>query len=68
MDIGIVGPTDPSIPSSQVLETFEPRIGIGTGLVWVSPIGPVDIDLGYPIVRQSFDEMEILRFNFGTRF
>ncbi len=67
-DIGIIGPTDPSIPGSKVLTTLTPRIGIGTGLIWESPLGPVNIDVGYPILRQSYDKIEIFRFNFGTRF
>jgi len=36
--------------------------------VWTSPVGPVNIDLGYPLVRQQFDETQVFRFNFGTRF
>jgi len=67
-DVGFVGPTDPSVPSNRVLSSMMPRVGIGTGLVWESPLGPVNIDLGYPILRQSYDKMEIFRFNFGTRF
>ena len=67
-DFGIVGGSDPSIPSSKVLNTLVPRIGVGTGFVWESPLGPVNVDLGYPVVRQSYDKMQIFRFNFGTRF
>lgn len=67
-DVGVVGPTDPSIPSSTVLSTQSPRVSIGTGFVWTSPFGPLDIDFSYPIVRQSYDQMQIFRFNFGTRF
>ena len=51
-----------------MLTTLTPRIGIGTGLIWESPLGPVNIDVGYPILRQSYDKIEIFRFNFGTRF
>ena len=67
-DIGFIGPTDPSIPQSSVITYYGPRVTIGTGLVWVSPLGPVNIDIGFPIVRQSYDEIQIFRFNFGTRF
>jgi outer membrane protein insertion porin family len=68
VDTGIVGPTDPSVPASRVLSSEMPRVGIGTGFVWVSPLGPVDVSFGYPIVRTSYDEIQIFRFNFGTRF
>jgi outer membrane protein insertion porin family len=67
-DVGVIGNTDPSVPHSQVLSSLTPRIGIGTGFIWASPLGPVNIDLGYPILRESYDKMEIFRFNFGTRF
>ena len=68
MDAGVVGPTDPSIPSSSVLSSMQPRVSIGTGLIWESPLGPVNIDVGIPVYRQKYDEIEIFRFNFGTRF
>lgn len=45
-----------------------PRVSIGTGLTWNSPFGPVLIDFGFPIVKESFDEEEIISFSFGTRF
>lgn len=67
-DIGVVGPTDPSVPASNVLNTQAPRVSVGTGFVWTSPLGPLDVDFGFPIVRQSYDEIQIFRFNFGTRF
>lgn len=68
VDVGTVGDTDPHIPSLQVLETQSPRLSLGTGFVWTSPVGPVDIDVSYPLVRQPYDQMEIFFFNFGTRF
>lgn len=67
-DIGVVGPTDSSIPSNRVLSSTAPRLSIGTGFIWVSPLGPVNVDFGFPIVKQSYDEIQIFRFNFGTRF
>ena len=45
-----------------------PRVSIGTGVTWNSPFGPVLIDIGLPIVKEDFDEREILSFSFGTRF
>jgi outer membrane protein insertion porin family len=51
-----------------VLTTTMPRVSIGTGFIWTSPLGPVNIDFGFPIVKTSYDEIQIFRFNFGTRF
>lgn len=45
-----------------------PRLSVGTGLTWVSPFGPLGIDLGFALIKESFDKTEILRLNFGTRF
>jgi outer membrane protein insertion porin family len=41
---------------------------VGTGLTWISPFGPLGIDLGFAVLKESFDKTEILRLNFGTRF
>ncbi|MCG8355086.1 MAG: outer membrane protein assembly factor BamA [Kiloniellales bacterium] len=45
-----------------------PRISVGTGITWNSPFGPVLIDLALPVIKEDFDESELLSFSFGTRF
>jgi len=45
-----------------------PRVSIGAGITWNSPFGPVLIDVGYPVVKEDFDESELISFSFGTRF
>ena len=47
---------------------FTPRVGTGIGVSWKSPFGLINIDLGYPVVRQKYDRQQIFRFGFGTRF
>jgi outer membrane protein insertion porin family len=49
-------------------DSSAPRLSVGAGLTWVSPFGPLGIDLGFALIKESFDETEILRLNFGTRF
>jgi outer membrane protein insertion porin family len=49
-------------------DSSAPRASVGTGLTWVSPFGPLGIDLGFAVLKESFDKTEILRLNFGTRF
>jgi outer membrane protein insertion porin family len=44
------------------------RVSAGTGLTWVSPFGPLGIDLGWALKKEEFDKTELLRLNFGTRF
>ena len=51
-----------------VEDSASPRVSIGTGITWLSPFGPLGVDLGYPIVKESFDKTELFRVNFGTRF
>jgi outer membrane protein insertion porin family len=65
-DVGSSWKIDQSGP--PVDDSSAPRVSVGTGLTWVSPFGPLGIDLGFAVLKQSFDKTEILRLNFGTRF
>ena len=65
-DVGSSWKIDQSGP--PVDDTSAPRVSVGTGLTWVSPFGPLGIDLGFAVLKESFDKTEILRLNFGTRF
>ncbi|MEK9671604.1 MAG: outer membrane protein assembly factor BamA [Rhodospirillaceae bacterium] len=53
---------------SNVEDTGSLRASVGVGLTWKSPFGPLGIDLGLPFLKEGFDETEVLRVNFGTRF
>ncbi len=44
------------------------RVGAGVGLSWLSPLGPLSIDYGEALVRESGDDTESFRISFGTRF
>jgi outer membrane protein insertion porin family len=44
------------------------RVSSGLGVSWASPLGPIRLDLGIPLVRQKFDKKELFRVSFGTRF
>jgi outer membrane protein insertion porin family len=44
------------------------RVSLGVGLTWVSPFGPLAVDLAYPVLKESFDEDELFRFSVGTSF
>ena len=65
-DVGSSWKIDQSGP--PVDDSTAPRVSVGAGLTWVSPFGPLGIDLGFAMLKQSFDKTEILRLNFGTRF
>lgn len=65
-DMGSIGDSDSNLAS--VTDTSSVRLSIGTGVAWSSPFGPVNIDLATALLKESFDETEIFRFSFGTRF
>jgi outer membrane protein insertion porin family len=43
-------------------------VGVGVGVGWRSPFGLVNVDLGFAVVKKSYDKTELIRFGFGTRF
>ena len=44
------------------------RLSVGAGLTWVSPFGPIAVDLAYPLLKESYDKEEYFRFSVGTTF
>ncbi|MEA3103252.1 outer membrane protein assembly factor BamA, partial [Caballeronia mineralivorans] len=44
------------------------RYSYGAGLEWISPIGPLKLDVGFPIVRHSGDQYQTFQFQIGTSF
>lgn len=54
--------------SALIVDENKLRASAGGGVSWKSPLGPVQVDLGWPIAKADNDETEFFRFNFGTRF
>jgi outer membrane protein insertion porin family len=52
----------------QVDDTASLRLSLGVGLTWVSPFGPLAVDVAYPVLKESFDKRELFRFSVGTSF
>ena len=65
-DMGSLGSINPS--NSDVSDTGNLRASAGMGFGWVSPFGPVNVDFGVPLLKDSVDIKETIRLNFGTRF
>lgn len=66
-DMGsLYGVEDDSAYSIQ--EDTSIRASAGVGVSWNSPLGPIRVDLSKPYLSESYDEEEVFRFNFGTRF
>jgi outer membrane protein insertion porin family len=53
---------------STLTDTGSFRMSIGTGILWDSPFGPVNIDLAQALLKEDFDKTELFRFSFGSRF
>ena len=53
---------------NAVQESSSPRVAVGVGVSWDSPLGPLEVDLGFPVVKEDFDEEQIFKFSFGTSF
>lgn len=66
VDVGMLGKPD-DINSAIVEYSSTPRVAAGVGITWQSPMGNIDIDLAFPIVKEDYDETEVFRLNFGTR-
>jgi outer membrane protein insertion porin family len=45
-----------------------PRLSIGVGVNWVSPFGPLRIDIAKALLTQTGDDTKLFSFNVGTQF
>jgi len=68
VDVGMIGKPDGNYNWDEINYSSKPRVSIGTGLLWQSPMGPINIDFGFPIVKEKYDEKEVFRLSFGTGF
>ncbi|GAB2178928.1 outer membrane protein assembly factor BamA [Dongia sp. agr-C8] len=67
-DFGVLTGYDTKDRDEDIIDDGSIRASAGFGLTWVSPFGPLAIDLAYPFLRKSQDEKEYFSFSFGTNF
>jgi len=48
--------------------SVKPRLSVGVGVNWVSPFGPLRIDLAKALLKQDGDDTKLFSFNVGTQF
>ena len=60
--------TDVDAHGPNIEDSPSIRASTGVGLSWLSPLGPIAVDLSQAILKNSEDETEIFRISFGTRF
>ena len=53
---------------NEIRDTNSIRASAGVGVAWVSPFGPIRIDFAKAYLKEDYDEDELVRFSFGTRF
>ncbi|MBU0723697.1 MAG: outer membrane protein assembly factor BamA [Alphaproteobacteria bacterium] len=44
------------------------RASVGVSFLWESPMGPLRLDFAKAVLKEEFDEEQLFRFSFGTRF
>jgi len=55
-------------PGARPVDDADPRVSVGVGFSWRSPIGLINIDFGKPVIKQDYDKDQLFRLGFGTRF
>jgi outer membrane protein insertion porin family len=63
-----VGGLSGSSSGPNVADDSSPRVGAGVGVSWRSPFGLINLDFAQAVVKKSYDETQVFRFGFGTRF
>jgi outer membrane protein insertion porin family len=54
--------------TTQIQDSRALRVSVGVGVQIVTPFGPVRVDLAQAIVKESFDQTQLINFSFGTTF
>jgi outer membrane protein insertion porin family len=72
-DFGTIGHLDTissraCTPSSCIRDNLAFRASAGVSIQWKSPFGPLNIDLGVPFVKTTYDREQIIHFSTGTGF
>ena len=67
VDVGSLSQVS-QLAGTTVIDTAAPRVGAGVGVSWKTPFGLINIDLAEPIVKRKYDQTQVFRFGFGTRF
>lgn len=65
-DLGSLWGLDES--GSGIIDQNSLRASAGVGMTWVSPMGPVRMDLSKPYMKEDYDVEQVFKFSFGTRF
>ena len=59
---------NPGFKEFYVGDTPKPRLAVGVGVNWVSPFGPLRIDIAKALLKEDGDDDKLFSFNVGTQF
>jgi outer membrane protein insertion porin family len=65
-DFGVL--RDPDTTGPEVVDVDSIRVSLGVGAIWRSPFGPIRVSVAVPVRKEEFDDTELFRFSFGSRF
>jgi outer membrane protein insertion porin family len=57
-----------SFGGASITDAADFRASAGALLFLDTPLGPLQLSFGFPLVKESFDETEFFRLSLGTRF
>ena len=57
-----------AIQESFIGNSPKPRLSVGIGVNWISPFGPLRLDLAKALLKQDGDDTKLFSFNVGTQF
>ncbi|MBV8913344.1 MAG: BamA/TamA family outer membrane protein, partial [Acetobacteraceae bacterium] len=67
VDVGSLSQVN-TIPGTTVVASSALRVGTGVGISWKTPFGLINIDVAQAVAKQKYDQTQLFRFGFGTRF
>jgi len=67
IDVGALSQVS-QIAGTTVVDSASPRVGAGVGVSWRTPFGLINIDIAQAVVKKQYDQTQLFRFGFGTRF
>ena len=53
---------------TNIRDDMNLRASAGISIFWKSPLGPIEIDLADPFMRNSYDKTQNFNFSTSTRF
>ena len=58
----------PGYQETFIANSPKPRLSVGIGVNWISPFGPLRLDLAKALLKQDGDATKLFSFNVGTQF